>query len=134
MDFDNLGHESDFGWMRVYGQSKLANILFTRELARRIESTGVTANALHPGGVSTGLGANNGARLHRFLMTLGKPFLKSPEAGAATSIYLASSPEVARVSGEYFAKCKILPGSKESRDVESATRLWEVSERMTGLQ
>jgi retinol dehydrogenase-12 len=134
MNFDNLGHESDFGWMRVYGQSKLANILFTRELAQRTAGTGMTVNALHPGGVSTGLGANNNARLHRVLMTLGKPFLKTPEAGAATSVYLASSPEVSKVSGEYFAKCKIIPGSKESRDPEAARRLWDVSEQMTGLR
>ncbi len=131
MDFENLGHESDFRWMKVYGQSKLANILFTRELARRLD--GVSVNALHPGGVSTGLGANNGTRLHGLLMTLLKPFMKSPEGGARTSIYLATSPEVASVTGEYFAKCRRTPGSRASRDMESAARLWEVSERMTGL-
>lgn len=133
MDFDDLGHEKRFEWMRVYGQSKLANILFTRELARRLEGSGVTVNALHPGGVATGLGANNAPRVQRILMTLGRPFLKSPEQGARTSIYLASSPEVADVSGEYFANCTRRPGSRESRDADVARRLWEVSERMTGL-
>jgi NAD(P)-dependent dehydrogenase (short-subunit alcohol dehydrogenase family) len=133
MHFDDLGQVSSFRWMRVYGQSKLANILFTRELARRIAGRRATANALHPGGVSTGLGANNGALLHRVLMTLGRPFLKSPEAGAATSIYLASAPEVEGTSGEYFAKCRRVPGSAESRDPEVAQRLWDVSEQMTGL-
>ena len=133
MDFDNLGHESDFRWMKVYGQSKLANILFTRELARRLEGTGVTVNSLHPGGVSTGLGANNGALLHRVLMLLGRPFMKTPEQGARTSIHLATSPEVEGVSGEYFANCKRKPGSRESNDPEIARRLWEVSERMTGV-
>jgi NAD(P)-dependent dehydrogenase (short-subunit alcohol dehydrogenase family) len=134
MDFDDLGHESSFRWMKVYGQSKLANILFTRELARRLEGSGVTVNALHPGGVSTGLGSNNGAWLHRFLMTVIGPFMKTPESGALTSIHLASSPDVAKVSGEYFAKCKTVSGSKDSRDREIAKRLWEVSEQMTRLE
>lgn len=133
MDFDDLGREKNFRWMRVYGQSKLANILFTRELARRLEGEDVTVNALHPGGVSTGLGANNGPLIHRVAMTLARPFLKSPESGARTSIHLATSPVVAGVSGAYFASCKQTPGSRESRDPEVARRLWEVSERMTGL-
>jgi NAD(P)-dependent dehydrogenase (short-subunit alcohol dehydrogenase family) len=133
MDFDNIGHENDFRWMKVYGQSKLANILFTRELARRLEGSGVTVNALHPGGVSTGLGANNGTRLHGFLMAILKPFMKTPEDGARTSIYLASAPEVGKLSGEYFTRCKVTAGSRESRDMEAAARLWELSERMTGL-
>jgi len=133
MDFDDLGHEKDFGWVKAYGQSKLANILFTRELARRLEGTGVTVNCLHPGGVSTGLGANNHALLHRVLMFLGKPFMKTPEQGARTSIYLATSPEVAAVSGEYFANCKRKPGSRQSSDPEAARRLWDESERLTGL-
>lgn len=132
MDFDDPGREKDFRWMKVYGQSKLANILFTRELARHLEGSGVTANALHPGGVATGLGANNGALLHRVLMTVLRPFFKSPAQGAATSIYLASSPEVADVSGEYFAKCRRVPGSRASRDREDAARLWQLSEQLTG--
>ncbi len=133
MDFDNLDHESDFGWMKVYGQSKLANILFTRELARRVDGSGVTVNALHPGGVATGLGANNAPRVQRVLMALGRPFLRTPESGARTSIYLASAPEVAAVSGEYFANRKQRPGSRESRDMEIARRLWDVSEQLTGV-
>jgi NAD(P)-dependent dehydrogenase (short-subunit alcohol dehydrogenase family) len=131
MHFDDLGHEKNFKWMRVYGQSKLANILFTRELARRLEGSGVTVNSLHPGGVSTRLGANNGTRLHGFVMALAKPFMKTPEQGARTSLYLATSPEVAAVSGEYFVNCKRKPGSRESADREIARRLWEVSEKMT---
>ncbi len=132
MDFDNLGHESDFGWIKVYGQSKLANILFTRELARRL-GDGVTVNALHPGGVRTNFGANNAPRLQRVLMTLGRPFLRSPEGGADTAIWLASAPEVAGTTGEYFASRKRRSGTRASRDMEAARRLWEVSERMTGL-
>ena len=133
MNFDDLSSEKSFKWIRVYGQSKLANILFTRELARRIEDSGVTVNSLHPGGVSTGLGANNSTRLHGVIMAIAKPFMKTPEQGARTSIYLATSPEVAAVTGEYFVNCKRKPGSRESADAEVARRLWEVSERMTGL-
>ena len=129
--FDDLGFEKRFQWMRVYGQSKLANILFTRELARRLENSGVTVNSLHPGGVSTGLGANNATRLHGFMMALAKPFMKTPEQGARTSLYLATSPDVADVTGEYFVNCKRRPGSRESADAEIARRLWEVSEQMT---
>lgn len=132
MHFDDLGFEKRFQWMRVYGQSKLANILFTRELARRLENSGVTVNSLHPGGVSTGLGANNATRLHGFMMALAKPFMKTPEQGARTSLYLATSPDVADVTGEYFVNCKRRPGSRESADAEIARRLWEVSEQMTG--
>ena len=132
MHFDDLGFEKRFQWMRVYGQSKLANILFTRELSRRLEGSGVTVNSLHPGGVSTRLGANNATRLHAFTMALAKPFMKTPEQGARTSIYLATSPDVADVTGEYFVNCKRKPGSRESADSEIARRLWEVSERMTG--
>ena len=105
----------------------------TRELARRLDGSGVTVNAVHPGGVSTGLGANNGVLLHRILMTLLRPFMKSPAQGAATSIYLASSPDVDGTTGEYFANRKSIPGSKESQSTESAKRLWETSEQMTGL-
>ena len=124
------GHR--FSRMHVYGQSKLANILFTRELARRVADSGVTVNSLHPGGVSTGLGANNATRLHGFTMALAKPFMKTPEQGARTSLYLATSPDVADVTGEYFVNCKRRPGSRESADAEIARRLWEVSEQMTG--
>ncbi|MEE2672520.1 MAG: SDR family oxidoreductase [Myxococcota bacterium] len=132
MDFDDLGHEKRFRWMQVYGQSKLANILFTRELARRLEGSGVTVNSLHPGGVSTQLGANNATRLHGFVMALAKPFMKTPEQGARTSIYLATSTEVADVTGEYFANCKRKRGSRESEDADIADRLWQVSEELTG--
>jgi NAD(P)-dependent dehydrogenase (short-subunit alcohol dehydrogenase family) len=130
--FDNLNHESDFSWMKVYGQSKLANLLFSFELARRLEGTGVSVNCLHPGGVRTRLGANNAPRVHRWVMWLGTPFLRSPEQGAATAIYLASSPEVGE-SGAYFSNCKRASSSKESRDPEIARKLWEVSAQMTGL-
>lgn len=133
ISFDDLGHRASYSWTRVYGQSKLANILFTRELAHRLEGTGVTVNALHPGAVATGLGKNNGA-WSRVLIGLLKPFFRTPENGAATSIHLASSPAVDGVSGRYFAKCREAKTTPAARDDQVARRLWEVSERLTGLE
>jgi retinol dehydrogenase 12 len=132
ISFDDLGHERAYKWTRVYGQSKLANLLFTRELARRLEGSGVTVNALHPGAVATGLGRNNGA-LSRLLIGLLSPFFNTPKKGAETSIHLASSPAVEGVSGRYFAKCKEVKPSPAAQDDGAALRLWELSERMTGL-
>jgi retinol dehydrogenase-12 len=131
IDFDDLGHEQSYRWMRVYGQSKLANILFTQELARRIEGSGTTVNALHPGGVSTGLGSNNGGLLHKLVMGLLKPFMKTPEQGAQTSLFLATSPDVAASSGQYYNNCRVAQLPQEARDAETARRLWQVSETMT---
>lgn len=133
LDVDDLqtAHKP-YSWMRVYGTSKLANVLFTYELARRLEGSGVTANCLHPGAVGTGLGANNG-RLGRIVLPLVRPFLRSPEGGARTSIYLASSDEVAAVSGRYFIRCRARPSSAASRDAALARRLWDASEVLTGL-
>ncbi len=130
--WDDLGYEKKFRWMKVYGQSKLANILFTRELARRIAGSGVTANSLHPGGVATGLGSNNGL-ISKLVLPLARPFLRTPERGAETSIYLASSPEVEGLSGVYFANCKPHASSAEARDDQVAARLWTLSEELTGL-
>jgi NAD(P)-dependent dehydrogenase (short-subunit alcohol dehydrogenase family) len=132
MDWEHPNHEDDFAWMKVYGQSKLANILFTYELARRLEGTGVTVNCVHPGGVRTGLGAHNAPRVHKIAMWLATPFMKSPERGAQTSIYVSAAPELANVTGKYFANSREATSSKESRNPEAATRLWDLSERMTG--
>lgn len=132
MNFDDLQAERRYRTMRIYGQSKLANILFTYELARRLQGTGVTANCLHPGAVATGLGANNGAWAKAIIALLGL-FFRSPRQGAATSIYLASSPEVEGVSGKYFVDCRPRRSSPASYDEASAKRLWEISERMTGI-
>jgi len=132
IDFDDLGGERRYRPMRIYGQSKLANILFTYELARRLEGTGVTVNCAHPGAVATGLATNNGA-LVKLLMPLVGLFMRSPEQGAVTQIYLASSPEVEGVSGKYFVDSKPAQSSAESYDSAVARRLWEVSERMTGI-
>ena len=134
INWDDLGFERDYGVAKVYGQSKLANILFTLELARRLEGSGVTANSLHPGGVSTGLGENNAPGwLRPILKTLIRPFLKSPEQGAETSLYLSTSDEVAGTSGLYFARCKPKRPKQNATDPEAAERLWRISEELTGL-
>jgi len=130
IDLDDLQTErKKYAWFRVYCASKLANVLFTYELARRLEGSGVTVNCLHPGAVATSLGKNNG-RLGRIVLPLLKPFFLSPEQGAKTSIYLASSPEVANRSGGYYVKCRAVPSSPASRDEALARGLWDASERL----
>jgi NAD(P)-dependent dehydrogenase (short-subunit alcohol dehydrogenase family) len=132
--FDDLQSERRYRGMRVYGESKLANILFTLELARRLEGTGVTANALHPGTVRTGYGADGDARGFLSLgLKIARPFFLSPAKGARTSVYLASSPEVDGVSGQYFVKCKSRTPRKWARDPEAARDLWQVSEKLVSL-
>ena len=119
--------------MSAYGASKLANILFTSELARRLDGTGVTANCLHPGTVATGYGRDGDTRgLFAFGIKLIKPFILSPEQGAATSVYLASSPAVTDVTGRYFVKCRAREPSAAARDADAARRLWDVSEALVG--
>ncbi len=130
INFDDLQGERGFSGFRMYGQSKLANILFTFELSRRLAGTGVTANCLHPGVVSTGFGKNNTGMLKTLLSVFGF-LLLSPEKGARTTVYLATSKEVDGVTGKYFDKCQPVPSSPQSVDLEVARRLWEVSEGMT---
>ncbi len=130
--FDDLGRSLNYRAMSVYTQSKLANILFTYELARRLEGTGVTVNCLHPGAVGSRFGGNNGL-LARVIMMLGRPFLLTPAQGGATPIYLAASPEVEGVSGRYFVNRKERRSSEASYDGETALRLWDVSEQLCGL-
>jgi NAD(P)-dependent dehydrogenase (short-subunit alcohol dehydrogenase family) len=132
MNFDDLGGERSYRTMRIYGQSKLANILFTYELARRLEGTRVTVNCLHPGAVATGLGKNNGGWAKAVIGLL-RPFFRTPDSGAATSIYLASSSDVANVTGKYFSNCKETRSSKASYDAAAARRLWDVSAQLTQL-
>ncbi len=133
VDFDNLHGEDGYSGLRAYGQSKLANVLFTKELARRLEGSNVTANSLHPGVVKTGFGHNMsgvmGAGL-RLLHIVGSPFLLSSERGAETSIHLASSPDVENVSGEYFVKKEAVPSNDISNDPDVARKLWDVSEQL----
>jgi NAD(P)-dependent dehydrogenase (short-subunit alcohol dehydrogenase family) len=132
--FDDLQSTKRYRGMRVYAESKLANILFTLELARRLAGTGVTANSLHPGTVRTGYGADGDARgLLAFGIKISQPFFLSPAQGARTSIYLASSPAVEGVTGEYFVKCKPAKPRPWALDAEAAEQLWQVSEELVGL-
>ena len=131
IDFDDLQGEKSYGGIRAYSQSKLANVLFTYALARRLEGTGITANCLHPGGVATGFGQNTPGAL-KLLLRLARPFLTTAEQGAATSIYLASSADVEDASGMYFAKCKPARSSAASHDEALQERLWELSLRQVG--
>jgi retinol dehydrogenase 14 len=133
IDFDDLGGERSYSGMRAYSQSKLANLLFTYELARRLDAGGVTANALHPGMVRTGFGAEDAGSLQRLFTPLMRPFMKSPAQGAATSIYLASSPELLGVTGCYFAGSRRKESSKRSHDGATAERLWQVSAELVGI-
>lgn len=128
IDFDDLQSERNFRWFQVYGTSKLQNILFTRELAERLRGSGVTANCMHPGGVGTNFGQNTG--LFKYVMRLARPFLLTPEQGADTLIYLASAPEVAGISGEYFYKRKVTKTSRAASDTATAKKLWQVSEQL----
>lgn len=118
---------------RVYGTSKLANILFTRELARRLAGSGVTANCVHPGPVATRLGQNNGG-LGRILTGLLRPFFLTPAQGAETTLHVASAPGLSEVSGAYFAKKREAQPSAAARNDEAARALWEESSRLVGLE
>jgi NAD(P)-dependent dehydrogenase (short-subunit alcohol dehydrogenase family) len=137
MNFDDLQFERGFSVRYVYGHSKLANVLFTYELARRLEGTNVTANCLHPGVVRTRFGRNNtsdplGLIVNGGIRVAGLFFIDARK-GAETSIHLASSPEVEGVTGKYFARSKETPSSELSHDREAARRLWEISEQMCGI-
>jgi NAD(P)-dependent dehydrogenase (short-subunit alcohol dehydrogenase family) len=135
IDFDDLPRRKHYGGWRVYGESKLANVLFSTELARRLAGTGVTANALHPGFVATNFFAGDSMKGPLgSLMQIGARLVAiSPENGAATSIYLATAPEVEGMTGLYFKKRRPVIPSAAARDEAAARRLWQVSEEMTGL-
>ena len=132
LDFDNLQGKKRYAGFRAYGQSKLANVLFTYELSRRLGGTGVTANTLHPGYVDTGFSLNNGFIFRVFARLSARLFGRKPEEGAQTSIYLASSPEVMGVTGKYFADCIPVQSSPKSYDLATAEKLWQVSLELTG--
>ena len=131
INFDDLSHQERFSAFTVYGHSKLANMLFSNELARRLHGSGVSSNALHPGAVATGIGTNNGIA-GRVLPWLLKPFFRSPEKGGATAVYLASSAQVEGVSGKYFYNSAPLEPKPWALDAVAAGRLWALSERLTG--
>lgn len=134
LDFDDLQSERRYSGFQVYARSKLANVLFTRELARRLDGTKVTANALHPGFVDSRFGRDGDlGRLQSIGMRIASPFAISAERGAQTSIFLAESADVAGVSGEYFSKCRPTAASAAARDDGAARRLWDVSAELVGV-
>lgn len=132
LDLADLQLAEHFSGWRAYSNSKLANILFTTELARRLTGTGVTANCLHPGVVNTGFG-RDGSRLLRFGLGLGRRFLRTPGQGADTVVYLASSPDVEGATGGYYVRRKLSTPSRAAQDQATAWRLWEISAELTGL-
>jgi NAD(P)-dependent dehydrogenase (short-subunit alcohol dehydrogenase family) len=133
LDFDNLQSEKGFGAMQAYGRSKLCNILFTRELARRLHGTGVTANCLHPGFVATRFGDQSGGLISH-MVWLAKYFAIPPTEGAKTVVYLAASPEADGVSGKYFYKCRATTPSPAAEDDHAASALWERSVELAGVK
>ena len=133
IDFDDLQGERSYSGATAYDQSKLANLMFTYELARLLKGSGVTANALHPGVVRTSFGSDDPGRTQRVLVPFIKPFMKSPAQGAATSIHLASSPGLSECSGQFYANSKRRKSSERSYDEADAARLWEVSAELAGL-
>jgi len=144
LDFDDLQSEKAYRggfWQslryggpgfKVYGRSKLCNILFTRELARRLQGTGVTANCLHPGFVATRFADQSGGFMS-FGIGVGKHFALTPEQGAETLVYLASSPEVAGMTGKYFHKCRPINPSRAAQDDGAAQRLWDETAKIAGM-
>ena len=133
LDFDDLQSAKSFGARKAYGRSKLCNILFTRELARRLHGTGVTANCLHPGFVATRFGDQSGGLISP-LVRLAKFFAISPAEGAETIVYLASSPDVAEVTGQYFYKSEPTTPSAAAQDDRSALLLWQRSAALAGMK
>ncbi|MFL5352898.1 SDR family oxidoreductase [Archangium sp.] len=129
---DLQAERGGYSGMTVYGNSKLANILFTRGLQRRLEGTKITTNSLHPGVVRTGFGLNSEG-FFKHLVKLAAPFMLSAAGGARTSVYLASSPEVEGVSGKYFAKSRVAKESKAAQDAAAAEKLWQKSAELTGV-
>ena len=133
LDFGDLQMEKNYSGFGMYGRSKLMNILFTRELARRLTGSGVTANCLHPGFVATRFADASGG-LTSLMVKGAKKFALTPAEGAKTLIYLASSPEVEGVTGKYFEKCKEATPTTEAQNDADARRLWEISLQLSGLE
>lgn len=136
--FDDLQFERRYRGQAAYNQSKLANVLFTYELAHRLDGTGVTVNCLAPGVTRTNFGRDDSGPVIRLLTPLARPFMRSPEEGAATAVWLASSPQAEAVTGRYYLRRRARPtprrSSRRSYDTEPARRLWQVSEELTGLR
>jgi retinol dehydrogenase 14 len=133
IDFDDLMGERKYSGQRAYSQSKLANVMFTYELARRLEGTGVTATVLHPGVTRTAFGAEDSTHAMAPIIAALRPFMRSPERGADTTVYLASFPDVESVTGRYFANRKAKKSHKSSYDTATTARLWQFSADLVGL-
>ena len=133
IDFEDLLGEFEYSGQRAYNQSKLANVMFTYELARRLVETGVTATVLHPGMTNTGFSAEDPARVMAPLVFAMRPFMRSPKRGADTAVFLASSPDVEGVTGRFFANRKVKRSQDVSYDPAVTARLWQVSADLVGL-
>jgi retinol dehydrogenase-14 len=133
MDFDDLGYAKGYFIMRAYCRSKLGNVLFTRELSRRLQGTGVTVTCLHPGAVATNIWSSAPRWSRPLLNLFARPFFISAEKGGQTIVHLAASPDVEGITGEYFSDNRVKTPSALARDVALAARLWEVSARLVGL-
>jgi len=133
IDFDDLQGGRNYSGQRAYSQSKLANVMFTYELARRLDGTGVTATVCHPGVVRTNFGAEDQAAYFAIMTRVARLFMKTPAHGALTPVYLASSPQVEGVTGRYYANRKPKTSSKASYDTTAAARLWQASANLTGM-
>jgi NAD(P)-dependent dehydrogenase (short-subunit alcohol dehydrogenase family) len=133
IDFDDLMGERKYSGQTAYNQSKLANVMFTYELARRLAGTGVTATALHPGMTNTAFSAEDPSRVFAPLVIVMRPFMKKPERGADTPVYLASSPAAEGLTGQYFANQAAKKSNVSSYDTTAAARLWRVSAGLVGI-
>jgi len=128
--FEDINLEKSYNVIKAYSQSKLANVLFTRELARRLKDRGITVNCCHPGAVATNIGIDRNTGFGKTITSILKPFFQTPAEGARTAIFLATDGSVKDISGEYFYKCKIAASSKRSKDMELAKRLYAYSEEL----
>ncbi len=128
--FDDINLTKGFNVVKAYSQSKLANVLFTRELARRLEARKITVNCCHPGAVATNIGIDRKTGFGKTVTGLLKPFFQTPEEGARTAIFLAVDNSVKDISGEYFYKCRVAKSSKRSKDMELAGKLYKLSEEL----
>lgn len=133
IDFDDLMGGQDYSGERAYNQSKLANVMFTYELARRLEGTGVTATALHPGMTNTSFGSEDPSRKMAPIVSVVRPFMRSPNRGADTAVYLASSPEVEGVTGRYYANRTAKKSEESSYNAATTAQLWRVSAELVGI-
>lgn len=133
MDFDDLGYERGYFIMKAYTRSKLGNVLFANELARRLAKKGVTSNSLHPGGVATNIWSGAPGWAKPILTVFAKPFMITPEQGAQTIVQLVTSPDLEGVTGQYFEKKRPVKPAPLAQDEQLASRLWSVSEKMVGL-